>query len=133
MHKMTVYRRAIASLLAFMMLFAAVLPVAASAAMVGTGDMITQQQADVDRESLMAMLDDKEVQKTLERMGVSPEDVEQRINSLTPSELAEFEKQLAEAPVGEGVLGVIVLFVLVFIITDMLCATDIFPFVRCVN
>ena len=27
----------------------------------------------------------------------------------------------------------IVLFLLVFIITDMLCATDLFPFVKCIR
>ena len=49
------------------------------------------------------------------------------------AELAEFEQQLAEAPTGEGVVGIIVLFLVVFIITDMLCATDLFPFVKCIR
>ncbi|TVP54465.1 MAG: hypothetical protein EA349_11390 [Halomonadaceae bacterium] len=136
MQSLTFHRRGIAMLLSFFMFFAAALPLTASASMVGTNEMITQQQSELDRESLLEMLDNSEVKQSLERMGVSAADVEQRINSLTPQELADFQKQLAEAPAGEGagsVLSVVVLFVLVFIITDMLCATNVFSFVRCVN
>ncbi|MDX1588370.1 MAG: PA2779 family protein [Oleiphilaceae bacterium] len=136
MQNLSAHRRSIAFFMSLMMLFAAALPLTASAAMVGTEEMITQQQADLDRESLRAMLDNSEAKQALQSMGVTPQEVEQRINSLTPQELAQFEQQLAEGPVGEGVGGVvsvIVLFVLVFIITDMLCATNVFSFVRCVN
>jgi hypothetical protein len=31
------------------------------------------------------------------------------------------------------VVGIIVLFLVIFIITDMLCATDIFSFVKCLR
>lgn len=136
MQSLTSHRRSIAFFMSLLMLFAAALPLTASAAMVGTNEMITQQQAELDRESLRAMLDDSEAREALKSMGVAPEEVEQRINSLTPQELAQFEQQLAQAPVGEGVgsvVGVLVLFVLVFIITDMLCATNVFSFVRCIN
>ena len=74
------------------------------------------------------MLEDQGVKAKLQQLGVSEAQVEERIQNLTPTELAEFEQQLAEAPTGEGVVGIIVLFLLVFIITDMLCATDLFPF-----
>jgi len=79
------------------------------------------------------MLDEQEVKDALADMGVSQDVVEERINNLTPAELAEFEQQLAQAEVGEGVVGIIVLFLLVFIVTDMLCATNIFPFVNCIR
>lgn len=32
----------------------------------------------------------------------------------------------------QDVVGIIVLFLLVFIIADMLCATNVFPFVNCI-
>jgi len=105
----------------------------ANAAMVSTGDMIQQEQAQLDRQQLLNMLEKQEVQDKLSELGVSKDTVADRINNLTPAELADFEQQLAEAPAGEGVVGVIVLFFLVFIVTDMLCATDLFPFVRCIR
>ncbi|MDR9425552.1 MAG: PA2779 family protein [Marinobacter sp.] len=105
----------------------------ANAAMVSTGDMIQQEQTQLDRQQLLNMLEKQEVQEKLSELGVSKDTVAERINNLTPAELADFEQQLAEAPAGEGVVGVIVLFFLVFIVTDMLCATDLFPFVRCIR
>ncbi|MBB5321417.1 PA2779 family protein [Marinobacter oulmenensis] len=105
----------------------------AQASMVGTGDVIQQEQTQLDRQQLLDMLEKQEVQEKLADLGVSKDQVAERIQNLTPSELADFEQQLAEAPAGEGVVGVIVLFLLVFIVTDMLCATDLFPFVRCIR
>nr|WP_231702311.1 PA2779 family protein [Halopseudomonas litoralis] len=105
----------------------------AQASMVGTHEVIASEQLSVDRDQLKSMLDDEAVQDKLASMGVSPEQVEQRINSLTADELAHFNAQLDEAPAGAGVLGVIVLFLVIFIITDMLCATNVFKFVNCIN
>ena len=102
-------------------------------AMMGTHELIEQAQLGVERADLKAMLADDAVKAKMASLGVSPEQVEQRIDSLTAEELAYFNAQLDEAPAGAGVLGVIVLFLVVFIITDMLCATDIFPFVKCIN
>lgn len=106
---------------------------ASQAAMTATHEVIAQEQLNVDRDQLKAMLDDDAVQEKLASMGVSPEQVEQRINSLTSAELAHFNAQLDEAPAAAGVVGVIVLFLVIFIITDMLCATNIFRFVNCIN
>lgn len=115
------------------MLFLAFMPLMSGAEMVETGSVVADQQLQHDREELRSMLDRDDVKASLQRMGVDPAQVDQRINNLTQQELASFNDQLAQAPAGEGVVGVIVLFVLVFIVTDMLCATNIFSFVRCIN
>ncbi len=123
----------LASLLAALhfMLFAQI-PLA-QAAMIGTPEVIAEQQQQVDRQQLRSMLDDQDVQKKLVAMGVDRDQVEQRINSLTPAELAQFNQQLDQAPAGAGAVGIIVLFLVIFIITDMLCATNIFNFINCIN
>ncbi len=105
----------------------------AQAAMVGTDEVIAQQQLNVDRAELKGMLDDQSVQDKLASMGVSADQVDQRIDSLTADELAYFNTQLDEAPAGAGVVGIIVLFLVIFVITDMLCATDVYSFVNCIN
>ncbi|MDX1457736.1 MAG: PA2779 family protein [Marinobacter sp.] len=125
--------RPIASVMAVMMMLCSLWSLPAAAAIVGTGDVLSEQRADLDRQDLLNMLERDDVQQTLVDMGVSEDQVRDRIQSLTPTELASFKAQLAEAPAGEGVVGIIVLFLLVFIITDMLCATDIFPFVNCIR
>ncbi|MBO6849758.1 MAG: PA2779 family protein [Marinobacter sp.] len=125
--------RHVSFFLAILMAMTTVWSSAATADVIGTGELLTEQRADIDRESLLNMLEQQEVKDKLADMGVSQDVVEERIQNLTPAELAEFEQQLAQAEVGEGVVGIIVLFLLVFIITDMLCATNIFSFINCIR
>ncbi|MDK8464847.1 PA2779 family protein [Marinobacter sp. SS13-12] len=125
--------RYVSFFMALMMALSTVWATSATAGMVGTGELLTEQRADLDRQSLLDMLERDEVKDKLAQMGVSQDQVEERIQNLTPAELSAFEQQLAEAPVGEDVVGIIVLFLLVFIITDMLCATNIYPFINCIR
>ncbi|MGB1477821.1 MAG: PA2779 family protein [Marinobacter salsuginis] len=125
--------RYVSFFMAMMMALGSVWSATATAGMVGTGEMIGQQQIQLDRQELISMLDRQDVQAKLADLGVSQDQVKERIQNLTPAELADFERQRAEAPAGQDVVGIIVLFLLVFIITDMLCATNIFPFVNCIR
>lgn len=122
-------KRLAAVLIAAQLAVVAEVPLA-QAAMVGTGEVLEAQQQHVDREQLLQMLDDQGVQKKLQSMGVERSKVEQRIKSLSNEELAQFNQQLDQAPAG-GIIGIIILFLLIFVITDMLCITHIFTFVRC--
>ncbi|WP_339846454.1 PA2779 family protein [uncultured Halopseudomonas sp.] len=128
-------RRFLSIMLTALFLLTTVTSVHAKGSMIGTHDVINQEQASVDREALKGMLSDEAVQEKIASMGVSPEQVEQRINSLTADELAYFNAQLDEGPAGAGggILGIIVLFLVIFIITDMLCATNVYKFVNCIN
>ncbi|MBD9654749.1 PA2779 family protein [Pseudomonas sp. PDM12] len=132
MTKSPFFRRLAAMLAVFHVLMVAQVPLA-NAAMIGTGEVLTEQQQQVDRQQLLSMLDDQQVKDKLLAMGVERDQVENRINNLTSAELAQFNQQLSEAPAGAGIVGIIVLFLVIFIITDMLCATDIFSFVKCIN
>lgn len=133
MHSIRTYLRQVSFFMVLLMSCATIWSSTAMAGVVGTQDVLTEQRADVDRQELMSMLDRQDVKEALSTMGVDEAEVESRIQSLTPSELADFNDQLAEAPVGQDVVGIIVLFLLVFIVTDMLCATNIFSFINCIN
>ncbi|MDF1822818.1 MAG: PA2779 family protein [Alcanivoracaceae bacterium] len=133
---MEVFRKYLGKISLFMALFMALGPgwsPVAQAAMVSTGDMVAAQQVQFDRQQLISALDHPEVQAKMAELGVTDEQVRERIKQLTPQELEQFEQQLAEAPAGQGVVGVLVLLFVVFIITDMLCATNVFSFVNCVQ
>jgi hypothetical protein len=120
--------------LAVLFMFTTVLSVHAQASMIGTHELIAEQQLNMDRETLKEMLADDSVKERLASMGVSPSQIEQRINSLTAEELAYFNAQLEEAPAGAAdVVGVLLFFFVLFVITDMLCATNVFKFVNCIN
>ncbi|MDN6318296.1 MAG: PA2779 family protein [Marinobacter sp.] len=127
------YTQSVSAIMTLVMILSSMWAIPASASIVGTGELLTEQRADVDREALMGMLEREDVKNTLASMGVGEKEVQDRIQSLTPAELADFQQQLAEAPTGEGVVGIIVLFLLVFIVTDILCATNIFPFINCIR
>ena len=126
-------KRYLSILLTALFMLTSMASLQAQAAMVGTGEAVAQQQLSVDRAELKAMLDDQEVQAKLASLGVSQDQVEKRIDSLTADELADFNSQLDDAPAAAGVVGIIVLFLVIFIITDMLCATNVYSFVNCVN
>ncbi|SDR89673.1 PA2779 family protein [Pseudomonas oryzae] len=131
MIKRAFFRPLATALVATHLLLVVQIPVA-QAGMIGTSEALQAQQQQVDRQQLLAMLDDQGVQDKLASLGVERAQVEQRINSLTNAELAQFNQQLSEAPAG-GIIGIIVLFLVIFIITDLLCATDLFTFVKCIN
>ncbi|MNV56872.1 hypothetical protein D3C71_1491780 [compost metagenome] len=131
MRKFSLFRRLAVVLAVFHVLMVVQVPLA-NAAMIGTVEVLAEQQQQVDRQQLLSMLDDQGVQDKLQAMGVERSQVEARIDNLTSAELAQFNQQLQDAPAG-GIVGIIVLFLVIFIITDMLCATDIFSFIKCIN
>lgn len=100
-------KRVATVLAALHILLVAQIPLA-QAAMIGTPEVISEHQQQVDRQQLLTMLDDQDVQKKLVSMGVDRDQVEKRINGLTAAELAQFNQQLDQAPAGAGVVGVIV-------------------------
>ncbi|MCY1417454.1 hypothetical protein D9M71_329890 [compost metagenome] len=129
---MTITKRmkSLAAVLAFSQLGMVVQVPVAQASMVGTAEVLQTQAQHYDRQQLLQMLDDEGVQNKLKELGVERSVVEKRISSLTNEELAQFNQQLDQAPAG-GIIGVILLILLIFVITDLLCITHIFTFVRC--
>lgn len=101
------------------------------AAFLATDDWLAQQQQQADHRRLTELLSTEQARAALLNMGVAPEQVLERVQRLTPQELTQLNSQLDQLPAGgSDILGVLVLIFLVFVITDMLGATDIFPFVH---
>jgi hypothetical protein len=120
--------RPLAWLLSLMLAILPVLP--AQAAMVGTGEILNQQQAHAD-DRLQQFLDREDTRAQLQEWGVSAEWVETRLNSLTDAELARIHSELDNLEAGgSSILALLVLIFIVFVITDVIGATDIFPFIH---
>ena len=102
----------------------------AHAAMVTNNQVIHQLQQTVDKEALLQSVRRADVQQQLLGMGVSIEDVEARINMMTQEEVAQLNQQIEDLPAGGDILGVILVVFIVFVITDVMGATDIFPFIK---
>jgi len=115
----------------FLSLLLVMLPLLpAQAAMVGNDRIISAQQADLDAAAILAMFDQEVTRQQLETWGVNPEMARERINSLTGEELANINRQLDELRAGGDILGILLVIFIVFVITDVIGATDIFPFIH---
>lgn len=105
----------------------------AHGALVGNGQVINHLQANSARSVLLQSIQRADVKAQLQAMGVSPADIEDRVNTMTAEEVAQLNRHIAELPAGGDVLGVILIVFIVFVITDVIGATDIFPFIKPVN
>jgi hypothetical protein len=116
----------------FLSLLLVMLPMLpAQAAMVDNDRIISEQQIALDSAAILEMLDQDVTVQQLESWGVNPEMARERINSLTGEELANINRQLNELKAGgDSVLGVLLIIFVIFVITDVLGATDIFPFIH---
>ena len=75
-----------------------------------------------------------EVEFTVDALGVSPDQVRERVASLNDSELARINRGIDSLNAGgDSVLGILLVIFIVFVITDVLGATNIFPFIHPVN
>jgi hypothetical protein len=104
----------------------------AQASMVPTQSIINSGTDSYSQQELQSALASVELREQLADLGVDADQLSDRINSLTPAEIVQLNSELEQQPAG-GIIGVIVLIFVVFVVTDMLCATNIFAFVKCIN
>jgi hypothetical protein len=106
--------------------------VPAHAAMVSNDALLQQAQHQISVEQLTSLLERGDIQKQLVALGVDPIAARDRISRMNDAELAQLNHNLEKLPAGSGsgIVGLLLIIFIVFIITDMLGATDIFPFVK---
>ena len=103
------------------------------AALVGNDLVINHVQQSYAKAELLQTINREQVKQQLLSMGVNPGDIERRVNLMTQEEIAQLNRQIEELPAGGDLLGVILIIFIVFVITDVIGATDIFPFIKPVN
>jgi hypothetical protein len=100
----------------------------AQAGMVGNQQLEQQSQTEIQRDEVRDLLARDDVRAALQQYGVSEQEAQQRVDNMTSAELQQMHEQLTELPAGgDGALGIILGIIFVFIILDLLGATDIFP------
>ena len=86
---------------------------------------IQQQEDSIERVGRFLMRED--VQAALVRMGVDQSQAIERVQALTPSELAQLERHLNELPAGgTGIVEVLGIVVIVLIVLELLGVTNVF-------
>jgi hypothetical protein len=122
------WKKAVAAACAGLLLVATAAP--AQAAMVGTEQVLADARVETQRAELVQMIERDEVRQQLEAMGVDPAHAKERVQRMTQSELAQLHGRMNEAAAGGDALGVALVVFIVFVITDVIGATDIFPFIH---
>lgn len=104
---------------------------AARAALVAT-EQAAAADTRAQRAKVTAFLAREDVRSQMRSLGVSPEEAEKRVASLSDAEVAEVAGKLDKMPAGQGgfgtVIGAAVLIFLVLLITDILGLTHVFSF-----
>ena len=132
MRKHLFSRALIKAMICFMLLLG-MQSVVVNASMVTTSAAIEFNNQYYTPDDLQTALQSEALINQLVDAGVDTNPLQDRIASLTPAEIAYLNAELENQPAGAGVVGVLLTIFIVFIITDALCATDIFSFVNCIN
>lgn len=101
------------------------------AAMLDTDTLITTARSQQSITGLQQLLGREDAQQQLLALGVDPDQVSERVASLSDSELARINQGIDTLNAGgDSVLGILLIIFIVFVITDVIGATNIFPFIH---
>lgn len=120
-----VIKRSIVYLLAVSFTSLQVAP--AYAGMVGTQTLIDHAVGKIDRDRLKDALERDEVRKLLAKHGVTTEQAQERIDSLTDAQVSGLAAHFNDEPAGGFIVEAVVVAALVVLILELVGITDIFP------
>jgi predicted PurR-regulated permease PerM len=105
-----------------------------NAGVISSEQVIAQQQTIYTKQQVLEMLNSAEVKDKLVTLGVSVEDAEMRIASMTDQELMKLNGQINDMPTAAGgIVGVVVTVLVVLVVLDLVGVTDVFSFIRPIN
>ena len=105
----------------------ATFPQQALAGIIATPAAIAAQENHASLSRIKEMLAREDVRGQLEQLGIDPAVAEQRVNSLTPSEIAQLQPHLDSLPAGgDGLLAVIGVVFIVLLILELTGVINIF-------
>ena len=106
----------------------------AQGAMVTTDQVLADSQTESDRARVLDFLAREDVRQQIEALGVDPDEASRRVESLSDIEIVKIVDQMDREPAGQSVLVIlgatILIIFLIFIITDLTGATNVFPFIN---
>jgi hypothetical protein len=100
--------------------------------LVKTDDVLVEAEQNSKRAHVIDMLERDAVRAQLEAMGVAPKAARARVARMTDAEVAELHGRIEDKRAG-GIHHVALTVFIVFVITDAVGATDIFPFIEPVD
>ncbi len=98
----------------------------AFAGIVGTDNFLAEQTLQQDRENLRNLMSRDEVRSMLEVNGLTVEQAQARVDSLTDMEVKQMAKKFDELPAAGDAAVVILIIALVVLVLELAGITDIF-------
>ncbi|MEX0737785.1 MAG: PA2779 family protein [Pseudohongiella sp.] len=99
----------------------------AMAEIITTPVLAKQANIQMQREDVRSFMARDDVRQAMLGYGVNASDIDARINNMTESELAELQSQMDTLPAGSSAVGFVLGVILIFVLLDVLGATDVFP------
>lgn len=99
----------------------------AQAALVGTQQLAQQSVVEQQRNDIRTVLARDDVRAALQASGVDADAAQRRVDNLSAAEVIAMHGRLDNLPAGADGLGIVFGVIFVFIVLDLLGATDIFP------
>lgn len=97
----------------------------ASAGLVGTSSLQPGYQPYTD-----VLKTRQDIQNQLVELGVEQQQAEIRIANMSDIQINEVSSRISELPAGADLGGTLLTIFIIFVITDVIGATDIFPFIH---
>ncbi len=97
----------------------------ATAGMVGTLSLQPEYQLQSDLLTLR-----QNIQNQLVELGVEPQQAKIRVVNMSDTQINEISQRIKEIPAGASFGGIVLTVFIIFVITDVIGATDIFPFIH---
>lgn len=127
-------RKVVASLVVVAFCFLSVVVAPVQATLVGTADILAAQENDMTRDKVKTFVAREEVANHLQALGVSVEEAQARVDTMTAEEIQLLADKIDQMPAGGDALGFIlavtVIAFIVLVITDIMGVTDVFTFIK---
>ncbi len=103
------------------------IPMSADAGIIGTDEYLALQDRAIRIERINDTLMQDRVREQLTSLGVDPEHAQQRVATLSDTDLMALDGHLQDLPAGGDILGLVVAAFLVILILELAGVTDLFP------
>ncbi len=103
------------------------IPMSADAGIIGTDEYLALQDRAIRIERINGTLMQDRVREQLTSLGVDPEHAQQRVATLSDTDLMALDGRLQDLPAGGDILGLVVAAFLVILILELAGVTDLFP------